>query len=96
MNLETLERLIDEAIDKEDYEGLLELLDEREKLLKSIEVSPKLAQELLRRDQQRMKKIAEDKSKLIETIMKSRKYGKSMQAYGRSISEQGKRNWGRG
>ncbi len=96
MNLETLERLIDEAIDKEDYEKLLELLNERENLLKSMEVSPELAQELLKRDRERMKKIEESKSKLIETIMKSREYGKSIQAYGRSINEQGKRNWGRG
>ncbi len=96
MNLETLERLIDEAIDKEDYKKLLELLDEREKLLKSMEVSPELAEKLLRRDEERMRKIEGNKAKLIETIMKSREYGKSIQAYGKSISEQGKRNWGRG
>ncbi len=96
MNLETLERLIDEAICKEDYEKLLELLDEREKLLKNIKVSPELAEKLLRRDEERIRKIEENKAKLIKTIMKSREYGKSIQAYGKSISEQGKRNWGRG
>ncbi len=96
MNLETLERLIDEAIDKENYKKLLELLDEREKLLKNMKVSPELAEKLLRRDEERMRKIEENKAKLIKTIMKSREYGKSIQAYGKSISEQGKRNWGRG
>ena len=96
MNLETLERLIDEAIDKEDYERLLELLDEREKLLKSMDISEELAKKLLKLDKERMRRIEKNKSKLVETIMKSREYGKSMKAYGKSIGEQGKRNWGRG
>ena len=96
MNLETLERLIDKAIDEEDYGKLLELLNERENLLKNMDVSSELAEELLKRDEERMKKIVENKSKLIETIMKSREYGKSIQSYGKSIGEQEKRNWGRG
>ncbi len=96
MNLETIERLIDKAIEEEDYEKLLKLLNEREKILKNMEVTPQIAEEIMERDKKRLEMMEKKKASLIKTIMSSREYGKSLKSYGKSISEQGKRNWGRG
>ena len=96
MDLRTIERLIDEAIEKEDYEKVLRLLDEREKILKSANLTREELEEILKRDEERMKRIKEKKEELIGAIKKSRNYEKSLKAYKESFGEQEKRSWGKG
>ncbi len=96
MDLQTIERLIDEAIDAEDYEKVLRLLQERESILKSHPPSPEIAREILRRDEERIKRIKEKKADLLRAIRGSRKLGESLKGYERSYGEQQKRSWGKG
>ena len=93
MNLEKIESLIDKAIEDEDFEKLLELLDERERILKSSELDSETIRSILERDEERMRKIERMKEELVRTAFKSEVFKRHLESYRKS---QRGRSWGRG
>ncbi len=97
MRLEEIEKMIDEAIEEGDFKRVAELLDEREKVLKEMGNLPaELAEELLKRDEERMEKIKNMMDEFKDAVIKSREYKKSLQAFRNAHGDQEKRSWGRG
>ena len=97
MNIEDLERLIDEAIEKEDYKRAAELYDERERLLKEMgDIPQDLARKLIERDKERERLIKERMRELFEVAKMSDAFQKSLQALQKFSGDSQKRSWGRG
>ncbi len=95
--VEEIEKKIDEAIESGDFKVLLELLDEREKLLKDMgEVLSSIAEKILERDKERMEKIKRMMEGLKETAFRSRDYQESLKAFRAAQGNIQKRSWGRG
>ncbi|ACM24068.1 Putative uncharacterized protein [Thermotoga neapolitana DSM 4359] len=77
MNVDEIERKIDEAIEREDYEHLRVLLKEREKLLKDL--SAEKLSEILEKDRERLRIIEERKSSLFRELSGLRNIKGSLQ-----------------
>ena len=92
VDLEKIESLIDKAIDEEDFEKVLRLLEERENILKNIDITPSLAERIIERDERRIERIKKMKSQMLEKFFKSKEMERRIE-YG--WKDRG-RSWGRG
>ena len=77
MNIDEIERKIDEAIEREDYETLRSLLDKRKELMESLP-KDKLS-EILERDRKRLEIIEKRKTALFQEINVIREARSSLQ-----------------
>ncbi|PLV56811.1 flagellar protein FliT [Thermotoga sp. SG1] len=77
MDVDEIEKKIDEAIEKEDYDHLQSLLKERERLLKNLPVE-KLS-EILEKDRERLRIINERKDSLFRELSSLRNIKGSLQ-----------------
>ncbi len=75
----TIEKEIDEAIEKEEYEKLNVLLDEREKILPTL--SENELKEIYERDQKRMKVLESKLNEFKESALKTETGKKMVQSY---------------
>ncbi len=85
-------------MEKGDYKRMCELLEEREKVLKSsIEIIPKkLIEEILEKDKVRMEKIKENMKSFLESAKKSDVYKKTLASYQKAHDDMSKKSWGKG
>ncbi|MEJ5256967.1 MAG: flagellar protein FliT [Fervidobacterium sp.] len=74
-----IEAQIDEAIEKEDYEKLNQLLDEREKLLSKLSSEELI--EIYKRDEERKKKLEQKLNEFKEMALKTIEGEKMMRSY---------------
>ncbi len=93
MNIEKIEELIDKALEEGDFEKLVRLLDERERLIKTSDLDPETAEKILERDENRLKKLENMKKELLATAFRSREYMKHLEE--RRNAQKG-RSWGKG
>ncbi|HBF68933.1 MAG TPA: flagellar protein FliT, partial [Thermotoga sp.] len=77
MNIDEIERKIDEAIEKEDYETLLSLLNKRKELMEGLP-KDKLS-EILEKDRKRLEIIEKRKTALFQEINVIREARSSLQ-----------------
>ncbi|PLV59394.1 flagellar protein FliT [Thermotoga sp. KOL6] len=79
MSIDDIEKRIDEALEKGNYEILLELLEERRKLLETL---PKEAlNRILIRDKERLEKLEKRKSDLFIELTKTLEAKTSLQKH---------------
>ena len=97
MRINELEKEIDDAIDKGDFEKASKLLEEREKILNSMKEIPKeLAEKIIEEDKRRIEKIRNMMKEIVDTVRKSDAFQKSLESYQKAHNNIYGKSWGKG